>query len=45
MLITYAIAKYYANNSDSGNGSGSGMIKMVKAFHVDRQAGSHHALG
>ena len=35
MLITYAITKYYVNNSNSDNGSD--IIKMVKTFYVGRQ--------
>ena len=37
MLITYAISKYYTNNSNSGSDSDSNIIKMLKAFHVDKQ--------
>ena len=38
MLITYAIAKCYVNNSGSDSNSGNVIMKMVKTFHVDRQA-------
>ena len=37
MLMTYAIARCYANSSDSD--SGSDIMKMVKVFYVNRQAG------
>ena len=51
MPMTYAIAKGYANASDSGggsgsgssSGSGSGMMQMVKAFHGGRKARRHTA--
>ena len=44
MLITYAIVKYYINNSDSNSNSNSDIMKMVKVFHVDKQANKYHAL-
>ena len=33
--MTYAIAKCYANNSDSDNNND--IMKMIKIFHVDKQ--------